>query len=245
MAEQLFGKIKQESTRVKVCSAIREAILTGKLKTGQRITEVQLATDFNVSRAVVREALQQLTHEGLLEQNSYKGTRVLQLSARQVDEIISLRVLLEAEAVRAAKARITEADKKTLRSWAAKLEGSKKNYNAHAELDLGLHEKIWELAGNETLSKLLAQVTVPLFAMGNIVRHSKVFVEERTKTKIEPVDHTLLVEKICDGSVKEAVAAIQSHVTHNWKHIREYFEEFIEREREGRLPKSSTKKNAA
>lgn len=181
MAEQLFGKIKQESTRVKVCSAIREAILTGKLKTGQRVTEVQLANSFNVSRAVVREALQQLTHEGLLEQNSYKGTRVVQLSAKQVDEIISLRVLLESEAVRAAKKRITEADKKALRSHAAKLESSKKNYKVHAELDLSLHEKIWEIAGNETLSKLLVQVTVPLFAMGNIVRHSKMLVEEQPR----------------------------------------------------------------
>ncbi|MGH9839722.1 MAG: GntR family transcriptional regulator [Blastocatellia bacterium] len=93
----IFSHVKQESTRDKVYQAIKDAILAGRLELGERITEPILASEFYVSRAVIRESLQRLAHEGLVEQNSYKGTRVVQLSPEQIDEHLSARLLLETE----------------------------------------------------------------------------------------------------------------------------------------------------
>ena len=98
----VFQAVKRESTKDKVYLLIREAIFLGKLKTGQRIAEVPLAEEFSVSRAIVREALQRLSHEGLVEHNSFKGARVIHLSPTQVDEIVHVRLLLESDAVRLA-----------------------------------------------------------------------------------------------------------------------------------------------
>lgn len=227
MAVQVFEQIKQVSTRQKVHAAIREAILTGKLKVGERVTETELAESLYVSRAIVREALQQLTHEGLVEQNSYKGTRVVCLSPDQLDETIAVRLLLETEAVRLAKPRLKSADKRQLRSLVTKLENSWRNIEVYAALDLALHEMIWELSGNQLLKKLLMQATVPLFAMGTIIRAAPTFNAEALRTKKTTSDHTELIEKICDGTTDEAVEAMRTHLTQNSSYTRENFELFL------------------
>lgn len=221
-----LNHIKQESTREKVHQAIKEAIITGNLRTGSRITETQLATGLNVSRAIVREALQQLAHEGLVEQNSYKGTRVVQLTPEQVEEVLAVRVLLESEAVRLAKARMTEADKRRLHKSAVKLEAAQGNVRAYVEQDLMLHRQIWELSGNQTLQRLLVQATGPLFAMGSIIRNAKLENQNQPDTKEQINDHVRLVAKICDGTPDEAVHAMHEHLTLNSKYTRENFERF-------------------
>src|SRR5262245_51486621 len=105
-ALSIFSRVKLESARDKVYQAVRDAVLTGRLEPGERITEPILAREFHVSRSVIREALQRLAHEGLVEQNSYKGTRVIEMTPAQVDECLSARLLLETEVVRQAKEKL-------------------------------------------------------------------------------------------------------------------------------------------
>lgn len=224
----IFSRVRQESTRDKVRAAIKEAILAGRLKTGERLTEILLSREFNVSRAVIREALQQLAHEGLVEQNSYKGTRVVQLSPQQIDEFLAARLLLEGEIVRQAQARLTDEDKKQLKAMARKLESVVNNPQLYAELDLALHERIWELSGNQTFGKLLTQITSPLFAMGTIMRYSTAVKDGHAKKLDRPSDHTRLIAAICDGTADEAVRAMREHITHNWKPTRQGVAELLD-----------------
>lgn len=226
----VFSRVKPESTRDKVYQAVRDAVLTGRLEPGARITEPILAREFHVSRAVVREALQQLAHEGLVEQNSYKGTRVIELSPAQIDESLSARLLLETEIVRQAKEKLTEPDKQQLKAMARKLESVVNNPQLYAELDLQLHRRIWELSGNQTFQKLLEQITTPLFAMGTITRYAARYATgngARAKSPNRPSDHIKLIEAVCDGTREEAIAAVQEHVTHNWRMTREKVEELL------------------
>ncbi len=230
----VFSQVKQESTRDKVYQAIKDAILAGRLELGERITEPILASEFHVSRAVIREALQQLAHEGLVEQNSYKGTRVVQLSPEQIDEHLSARLLLETEVVRQAKEKFTDEDRKQLKAMARKLESVDNNPQLYAELDLRLHGRIWELSGNQTFQKLLEQITTPLFAMGTITRYAARYAagdgrraKSPARPPARPSDHIKLIEAICDGTREEAIAAIQEHITHNWRMTREKVEELL------------------
>jgi len=222
----LFAPVKREPTRARVYAAIREAIFTGKLKTGQRLAEVPLASEFQVSRAVVREALQQLAHDGLVELNSYKGARVVSLSPAQVDEILGLRLLLEAEAIRLAVPRLTDADKTWLRHHAGQLREAVNDAQKFAALDLEFHERIWELSGNETLRKFLTQLAAPLFSMGIIVRHSRILASDGASVRFPRGDHSGLVETLCGGNVEEAVEAIRFHIAENWKLTRSFVEKF-------------------
>lgn len=198
------------------------------MEPGARITEPILSREFHVSRAVIREALQQLTYEGLVEQNSYKGTRIIQLAPAQVDEQLAARLLLETEIVRQAQGKLTEDDKQQLKGMARNLETVVNNPQLYAELDLQLHRRIWELSGNQTFQKLLEQITPPLFVMGTITRYAAAYAArtgKRTKSPARPSNHIKLIEALCDGTCEEALMAIQEHITHNWQMTREKVEE--------------------
>lgn len=78
-----------------VADALREAILSGQFKPGDRLPEPQLAEMFGVSRNPIREALHILSHEGLIEINRRKGARVQMMSYEEVAETIELRAELE------------------------------------------------------------------------------------------------------------------------------------------------------
>jgi DNA-binding GntR family transcriptional regulator len=222
---ELFAEVKQESTRTKVYTALREAIISGKLRTGQKLTEIGLATTFKVSRSIIREALRELVRDGLVEQNAYKSTTVVRLTPEQVDEILTVRLLLESEAVRLAHARLSDADRARLRAMVDELEAAAATHERLASLDLAFHDHLWQLSGNRTLEGVLRQITSSLFAMGVIVR-SAVAERKVVKEPVPLVDHRILVDAICDGTVDEAVAAVRSHVTYNWQRIKEHLAAF-------------------
>lgn len=91
-----------EPLRQRVANVIRDAILGGNLLPGSPLVEKAIAEDLDISRAPVREAIRMLAKEGLVESVPYKGSHVRRLSARDVEEIYSMRGLLERYAVRSA-----------------------------------------------------------------------------------------------------------------------------------------------
>ena len=217
----VFSEVKQESTRTKVYAAIREAIISGKLRTGAKVTEIGLATAFNVSRSVIREALRELVRDGLVEQSEYRGTTIVSLTPAQVDEILSVRLLLELEAVRLVHRQLTPATKRELQGMVGELDRARADQPRHAALDLALHDRLWALSGNQLLRTLLRQVTAPLFAMGVIVRSSTA-IRTLGESQAAPADHRWLIDAICGGTVDQAVEAMRAHVTQNWQRIKEY-----------------------
>ncbi len=217
--------MERKSSRNRVYDAIREAIFSGKLTPGQKLTETQLANNFNVSRVVIREALQQLAHDGLVVQNSYKGTNVVRLQSKEVNEILSVRALLESEAVREAKKNLTKKDKEELRQLVKEVDTTEDPFR-HTELDFQLHQKIWELSGNETLKKILTHVSAPFFAMAVIVRQSKRFDPYADKSKIGK--HQKLLDALLDGETEEAAEAMREHIEQNRKNMGDSFDEFVE-----------------
>jgi DNA-binding GntR family transcriptional regulator len=223
-----FEPVRRESTREKVYAAIREAVLDGRLRLGQRLTEISLAKDFGVSRAIIREALQQLAHDGLVEQNAYRGSNVVSLSPEQVDEIISTRILLESEAVRRAMASITPTEIRYLQNLMKQIQDASADADAVSELDLAFHEKIWELSGNATLRKILLQITAPLFAMGSIMRHTRRGTQG-ANASFRRSSHAEVVDALKARDEAKAVEAIQKHISENWELIRQHLAEYLDR----------------
>ena len=102
-AEQAPGdiaRIENVPLRVSVADIIRQAIINGTMRPGTPVVEMALAEQLNVSRAPVREAIQILEADGLIESEPYKGKRVKPLSVKEVEELYSLREQFEAFAIR-------------------------------------------------------------------------------------------------------------------------------------------------
>ena len=93
-------ELSNEPLRHRIAAVLREGILSGDLLPGQALTEMQIASQLGVSRAPVREAIRILSKDGLVESVPYRGTTVRKLSRQDIEEVYSLRLLLETFALR-------------------------------------------------------------------------------------------------------------------------------------------------
>lgn len=212
---QEFAPVRREATRDKVSAALRDAILSGRLAVGQRLPEVELTRQFQVSRAAIRESLQQLAHEGLVVLNSHRGAQVVDLAPEEIDEIISVRLLLEPEAVRLARQRMTAEERAELIAAGDQVELARPRPQEFVRLDRGFHELIWRFSGNATLYRHLSLLVSPLFSLGTILRRPGVITEDGATMRV-PGDHRKLAQLVAQGPDSAAIEAIRDHITENW-----------------------------
>ncbi len=105
-----LAPIEQTPLKVQIADQLRRAIVTGRLRPGTVLVETALAEQLNVSRAPIREAVQILENDGLVETVAYKGKRVKPLTVREVVETCELRTMFEVTAARRILARGTTVD---------------------------------------------------------------------------------------------------------------------------------------
>jgi DNA-binding FadR family transcriptional regulator len=109
-----------------------------------------------------------------------------------------------------------------------------KDHLRAGQLDLRLHQRIWQISGQHTLEKLLVQLTAPLFAMSLLMRSAETR-EQRSSAPLPRGTHKRLVDAICHGTQSEAARELESHLTENWNGIRRRVAEFIAREEAEKL----------
>ncbi len=103
-----MAKILKNSERAH--EYIRQKIMLGELSEGTRVSDVTVAEEMGLSRTPVREAINRLHSEGLLEQVPHAGAFVRKLSRRELNDLFDVRALLEGHAAERAAMRITEDD---------------------------------------------------------------------------------------------------------------------------------------
>lgn len=103
---------------------LRRMILSGKLKAGQSLSQVQLAADFETSRGPVREALRMLQQEGLIEAETNQQGRVVSYSIDDLEQVCALLTLNVAMAIRAGADRLTDDDMVAIRRAVARIDTS-------------------------------------------------------------------------------------------------------------------------
>lgn len=96
------AQIHRVSVADQVATVVRQQILTGELRPGTSLQELQLASSLGVSRNTMREAVRILCLEGLLRRNLHRSLAVAQLSLSDVEEIYQVRRMLELSAITAA-----------------------------------------------------------------------------------------------------------------------------------------------
>ena len=132
-----------------VYALLREAIVSGKYRPGQRLNESQLARELNISRIPIREALMQLHEHGLVMNHERRGMFVTELEDDEVQQINGLRVVLEAEAIRLCRARMTRQLAAKLTALVDKMEESNESNEIEmANVDMEFHRTVWKATGN-------------------------------------------------------------------------------------------------
>ena len=91
-----------------VFNTLREAILKGELKPGERLMELQLASKLGVSRTPIREAIRMLQQEGLAVTIPRRGAEVAKMTEKNMEDVLQIREALEILAVQLACEKVTE-----------------------------------------------------------------------------------------------------------------------------------------
>jgi DNA-binding GntR family transcriptional regulator len=167
IGSQVLGPLSMDVRTLKeqVVKLLSEAIFSGRIKPGQRLNESELSRDLGLSRIPVREALQKLQERGLVVDSPRRGKFVINLSEEEIQKINSLRIILEGEALRLSRAKITAEGVRDLTRLVVKMERFREAPEVEASaLDMEFHRTIWSHSGNEFLAKTLEGIIIPLFA---------------------------------------------------------------------------------
>ena len=193
--------------RAQVARSLREQLVDGRFRPGERLDETELATRFGISRGTLREAMRNLEQEGLLVGIAHRGTFVRKLSADEVLNIYDVRSSLEARAARTAAARLTDERLSLLNSRldalrASRVDGS---YRDQVAADIAFHEAICSVSGNEILLNLwrsiAGQITAAMITAGPI----------NVRPLQQEVSHQELLAVIEKGDLREIEPVFDAH----------------------------------
>lgn len=207
MNKPLNLEIVIQSLDTQAADVIRAQILDGTFPPGFRLVESRLAEQLNLSRGTIRSALQQLTHEGLVNQIQYKSWSVARLSLQDTWELYTLRNVLEGFAARLAAESITPSSVKTLKEAFSQFAKAitEKNLPKVIASDFALHKTIVEISGHSRLQaqyKLIEQQIHLTIATCDALYHD---LAELKAT------HKRLVEAICSGDGNQAEQMSREH----------------------------------
>ena len=140
-----------------VFNTLRQAILRGELKPGERLMEIQLANKLGVSRTPIREAIRKLELEGLVLMIPRKGAEVAEITEKNLRDVLEVRGALEELSVQLACDKITEEQIGQLKVAAKEFEAVLKtgDITQIAEADVKFHDVIYEATDNRRLIQLL------------------------------------------------------------------------------------------
>jgi DNA-binding GntR family transcriptional regulator len=147
---------KPDVLAVPIATLLREAIFDRRLHPGDRIVERQLAEQWNVSRAPLREAIKQLSTEGLLVISPHRGASVREVSKKELTELFLVREMIEVAAVRIAAEWATDSDLARLQTLVdgMKIAAERRDLPTFSTLGLAFHDELVRLSKNDTLVEI-------------------------------------------------------------------------------------------
>lgn len=148
-----------------VFHTLREAILKGELKPGERLMELQLAAKLGVSRTPIREAIRMLEQEGLAVTIPRRGAEVARMTEKDMEDVLQIREALDILAVQLACDKITEEELEELeRSVEVFVKVAKsENVRKVAEADIDFHDIIYRATENPKLVILLSNLREQIY----------------------------------------------------------------------------------
>lgn len=200
---------KKPSLKAEIAAALRSQILEGALQPGERVIEPELAQRFGASKTPVREALQLLVAEGLVEVLPKKGYRIRGMELTDLGEVLELRTLLESRAAaRCARWADPEQVEDLTRRWEAQrdalgLEPLERTLRAR-----DFHAGIAQAAGSHRMSVILEGLHHEMVRAHHVLPQLRWHLSE----EIELREHREILAAIIAGDPERAEAAMRTHM---------------------------------
>lgn len=192
-----------------VFNTLRQAILRGEFKSGERLMEIQLANKLGVSRTPIREAIRKLELEGLVIMIPRKGAEVADITEKSLRDVLEVRKALEELAVQLACEKITQEELEELEQAGEnfkKVLKRSKDITEVAEADVRFHDVIYMATDNQKLIHLLNKLREQMYRYRVEYLKNPDVHEQLTQEHEEIVYHIKRREKV------EATAVTCQHI---------------------------------
>ena len=191
-----------------VFNTLRQAILRGELKPGERLMEIQLANKLGVSRTPVREAISKLELEGLVLMVPRKGAEVAEITEKSLKDVLEVRKALEELAVQLACEKITKEDIQELEKAGEDFKKVLKSRDITeiAEADVRFHDVIYMATDNQKLISLLNNFREQMYRYR--VEYLK---KEEVHTQLI-AEHDAIVESVAKRDKERATSIVCQHI---------------------------------
>lgn len=191
-----------------VFNTLRQAILTGELKPGERLMEIHLANRLGVSRTPIREAIRKLELEGLVIMIPRRGAEVAQISEKSLKDVLEVRRALDALCAELACDRISEEELQRLKEACTEFEKATVTRNAKviAKADVALHDIIVQATNNNRLITLVNNLSEQMY------RYRFEYIKDESQHKRLVEEHRIIYEGLVKRDKQAASTAAKVHI---------------------------------
>lgn len=201
-----------------VFNTLRQAILTGELKPGERLMEIHLADRLGVSRTPIREAIRKLELEGLVIMIPRKGAQVAKITEKNLKDVLEVRKALDVLAVELACQRMTDDYREKLKEALDHFAKVVKNNNLKeiTEADVAFHDIINQSTGNDRLIQLVNNLAEQMY------RYRLEYIKDKAYHDRLVKEHEEIYNAIAERDVERAAKAVVLHIDNQEKTIIEH-----------------------
>lgn len=198
-----------------VFNTLRQAILKGELKPGERLMEIALADKLGVSRTPIREAIRKLELEGLVTMIPRRGAQVANITEKDLNDVLEVRICLENMAIEKACNCMTEENLQQLqragRNFDRMIAGG--DLTKLTEADVAFHEIIYQASDNARLIQVLYNLREQIY------RYRIEYLKEEDIRKLLAKEHEDIYQALKDRDVKRAQEITYTHIENQRKAI--------------------------
>ena len=212
-----------------VFNTLRQAILTGELKPGERLMEIHLANRLGVSRTPIREAIRKLELEGLVTMIPRRGAEVAQITEKNMSDVLEVRRAVDALCVELACDRITQEELNSLKQACEDFEiaVNTRDVKRIAQADVELHDIIVRATGNDRLIQLVNNLSEQMY------RYRFEYIKDPSQHERLVEEHRIIYQAIVDKDKETASRAAKIHIDNQKKAIMRQLR--LDREKPGKI----------
>jgi len=210
-----------------VFHTLKEAIISGELAQGSKITEDKLAKKYGISRGPLREAIRNLESLRLLVRIPHAGTRVVTLTLKMIEEIYVVREALEGMSARLAALQMSDMEieqlQQLLKTHESNIHESSGKEYFQREGDLDFHYCIAKASNNDWLMQLLGS---ELYQLLRMCRYRSSQAPERPLIAL--TEHKQIVAAIASHDAELAELLMRRHISGAWHIVKKLMEKEVE-----------------
>lgn len=208
MANLILNSNENLPLRDIVYKTLRNAILKGELKPGERLMEMKLAGKLGVSRTPVREAIRMLEQEGLAVTVPRRGAQVAKMTLKDMEDVYIVRKCLERLALETLCGNVTPEQIASIRYAQKVFEEAVNDGDADRmeQKDTEFHNVIYEASGNKRLVSLMTII------QEQISRYRWAYLQHESQVQTLVSEHRKIVETLEKGIFEDCLEATMQHL---------------------------------